>query len=172
MTTPISSIIKTSTTTLRPRTTRVVRKRVSSTINRRILTTAEYIPTTLAPITTESIIYIKTTNPMVTESSVKYDFDEEIASILPALTSVRPRKPSSNNSLNIDHQSDSLAINHIEATSINENTPNSFDKILEHQYKIKGLDKDYEDEKIEEDEKLIGVLGSQVRDLNFKFSFK
>jgi len=109
---------------------------------------------------------------MVTESSVSYDFDEEIASILPALTSVRPRKPSSNNSLNIDHQSDSLAINHIEGTSINENTPNSFDKILEHQYKIKGLDKDYEDEKIEEDEKLIGVLGSQVRDLNFKFSFK
>lgn len=44
--------------------------------------------------------------------------------------------------------------------------PTTFDEILQHQYKIKGLDKDYEDEKFEnhqeENEKLIGVLGSQV----------
>jgi hypothetical protein len=46
----------------------------------------------------------------------------------------------------------------------------SFDEILEHQFKIKGLDKDYVDDKFErfgnqqpeEEEKLIGVLGSQV----------
>ncbi|CAH1711931.1 unnamed protein product [Chironomus riparius] len=163
VTTPISTtLLKTSTTTLRPRTTRVVRKRVSS-INRRVLTTAEYVPTTLAPFTTELTTTLTTTNPVIIKYSINDEFDEEIASILPALTSVRPRKPSSNNTLNIDHQSDSLAINHIEGTSNNENTSNSFDKILEHQYKIKGLDKDYEDEKIDEDEKLIGVLGSQVK---------
>lgn len=167
MTTPISTTsLKTSTTVIRPRTTRVVRKRVSSSINnRRVLTTAEYIPTTLAPSTIESTTFeITTTKPVEIKSSFTDEIDEEIASILPALTSVRPRKPSSNNSLNIDHQSDSLAINQIETTSLNENIPNSFDKILEHQYKIKGLDKDYEDEKNEEDEKLIGVLGSQVSD--------
>lgn len=41
----------------------------------------------------------------------------------------------------------------------------SFDKILEHQYKIKGLD--ISSEETYEDEKLIGVLGSQVRILDF-----
>lgn len=37
---------------------------------------------------------------------------------------------------------------------------NSYEKILEHQYKIKGIDISEED--TFEDEKLIGVLGSEV----------
>jgi hypothetical protein len=143
-----------------------------STINRRILTTLEYVPTTLAPLTlTTTTATTTTTKPMILKSTINDEFNEEIASVLPALTSVRPRKPSINNTLNNDYQSNSLVINHIDTTSTNENAPNSFDKILEHQYKIKGLDKDYEDEKVEEDEKLIGVLGSQVRNLKFKTLF-
>lgn len=57
----------------------------------------------------------------------------------------------------------------VHETSTTKQTATSFDQILQHQYKIKGLDKDFEDEKFdryenhqEEDEKLIGVLGSQV----------
>lgn len=93
-------------------------------------------------------------------SSSSEGLDEEIASVLPALTSVKPRKTlvAYNNSATYP-----ITLNHIEATPLKNSEVNSFDKILEHQYKIKGLDKDYEDETTEaEDEKLIGVMGSQV----------
>lgn len=172
-TTPLSTTVLTTTsTTLRPRTTRIVRKRVSTA--RRVLTTTESAPIlSVAPLkksTTVKSIKTTTSEPPIEISSLSsnYGLDDEIASVLPALTSVKPRKTLIfNDSLVKDfHHKDAVVYNHIESTSVKDDSENSFDKILEHQYKIKGLDKDYEDENLEEDEKLIGVLGSQVNFLS------
>jgi hypothetical protein len=91
----------------------------------------------------------------LTESSLKIlddSLDDSVASVLPALTSVSVQKPS-------------VISENVSKTS----NLTTFDQILQHQYKIKGLDKDYEDERYDqyekhqkENEKLIGVLGSQV----------
>lgn len=127
--------------------------------------------TTSIPETTTTIKIITTTLPpekVENYSSENFD-DEEISSILPALTSVRPRKTPA--PIFIDPATRSLKTFppfQLDETSTLRPTT-TFDQILEHQYKIKGLDKDFEEEKLEryanhqeEDDKLIGVLGSQV----------
>lgn len=120
----------------------------------------------MVPLSKSTTVITTTLPPPVEYSSLSanFGFDEEIASVLPALTSVKPRKNLIfNDTINDFHHKEPVEYNHIETTSLKDNQENSFEKILEHQYKIKGLDKDYEDEPLEEDEKLIGVLGSQVK---------
>lgn len=146
-------------TTNRSRTTRIVRKRVTGIVaaNRRIAST------TSTPIATTS----STTTTTSTTEIVPFfsnDLDYDVASVFSALTSVRPRKTQI---VNINSATRSLKtvtaaplIN--ETSSLKTPPTTTFDKILEHQYKIKGLDKDYQEEKVEDEEKLIGVLGSQV----------
>lgn len=87
--------------------------------------------------------------------------DDEVAGVLPALTSVKPRK-----TFRPVIEATTLALQTAqpiqpEVEQKVERQPSSFDKILEQQYKIKGIDVNDEDS-YEEDERLIGVLGSQV----------
>lgn len=137
LTTTIRSTPFAATTVIQARTTRIVRKKIQRT-----------------PVISRKPIPSTTTAKIETSSEI---LDEEVASVLPALTSVMPRQTQLPSTRAI--QTFSQSSNLIETSS---NPTTSFEKILEHQYKIKGLDKDYEDEKVEEDEKLIGVLGSQV----------
>lgn len=88
--------------------------------------------------------------------------DDEVAGVLPALTSVKPRK-----TLRPVVEATTRALqtaqkNQLEVEKKVDRQQSSFDKILEQQYKIKGIDVNDEDS-YEEDERLIGVLGSQVR---------
>jgi hypothetical protein len=95
--------------------------------------------------------------------------DDDIASILPALTSAKPRqpppRPPTTRQLNIEsstHAVQNSQPNQIEDLQPKQHRkPSSFDEILQQQYKIKGIDVSSE-ENYEEDERLIGVLGSQV----------
>lgn len=92
--------------------------------------------------------------------------DDALARVLPAITSVRPRKPSRPFPPTITStstQSWVLQPQLIQLENKQTKPPidaNAFDKILEHQYKIKGID--ISSEETFEDEKLIGVQGSQV----------
>jgi hypothetical protein len=95
---------------------------------------------------------------------------DEIASVLPALTSARPRpaplRPqTTSRQFNIETTTNviqNFQPNEIEDfKQIQQQSPNSFDEILKQQYKIKGIDETSE-ENYGEDERLIGVLGSQV----------
>lgn len=96
-----------------------------------------------------------------TPASARFtDSIEEISSVLPALTSVKPRKtskPPPETTTRAVKKNQPIQVDDIETKLVQS----SFDKILKQQYKIKGLDIDSE-ENYEEDEKLIGVLGSQV----------
>jgi hypothetical protein len=147
-----------------------VRKKIHRTpvVNRRVIAT-----------TTEANEIKTSTNNDVNNNSIDYNkiskeeqFNEEIGGILPALTSVMPRKTQAPVFEHSTHAIKSIDFepNVVETSSIKPSLTTSFEKILEHQYKIKGLDKDYEDEKLEEEEeeeKLIGVLGSQVLSIQF-----
>lgn len=89
--------------------------------------------------------------------------DDEIAGVLPALTSAKPRKSFRPATTLIESTTRALLTlqpNQFEEQKV-ERKQSSFDKILEQQYKIKGIDVNDEDS-YEEDERLIGVLGSQV----------
>jgi hypothetical protein len=114
------------------------------------------------------------TKPVTTTTAKNYEaFSEEIdeiASVLPALTSARPRpspiRPqTTSRQLNIEQTTQliqNLQQNEIEDfQQIQQKNPSSFDEILKQQYKIKGIDMTSE-ENYGEDERLIGVLGSQV----------
>lgn len=95
--------------------------------------------------------------------------DDEIASILPALTSAKPRqspaRQQTTRHFNVETSTSTRAVQFSQPNQIEDFQPkqqqNSFDDILQHQYKIKGIDVTSE-ENYEEDERLIGVLGSQV----------
>lgn len=97
------------------------------------------------------------------------EIDEKVASVLPAITSVRPRQSSlrvpTTRQLNIETSTLTLQNfqpNEIEDFhQIQQKNPSSFDEILKQQYKIKGIDVT-SGENFSEDERLIGVLGSQV----------
>ncbi|KAG5679148.1 hypothetical protein PVAND_008739 [Polypedilum vanderplanki] len=156
-------------TTNRPRTTRIVRKRITNTATTPGKTvTVSTTPQTTIPSTTTTSLSKTSRFPVIEQFS--NELDDEVASILPALTSVRPRKaPQPVTVINSDiatHRAlKTIPITpiQIETSSIKSIPTTTFDKILEHQYKIKGLDVDFEEEKVEEEEKLIGVLGSQVK---------
>lgn len=87
--------------------------------------------------------------------------DAELTNVLSALTSARPRKPTLSKPVEeTTRKFQSLQPNKIEHLEMKaERKPSSFDEILEQQYKIKGIDVS---ETYEDDERLIGVLGSQV----------
>jgi hypothetical protein len=95
--------------------------------------------------------------------------DDDVASILPALTSAKPRpspfKFPTTRLLNIETSTTAVQNpqpNQIEDLQLKQQRkPSSFDEILQQQYKIKGIDVTSE-ENYEQDERLIGVLGSQV----------
>lgn len=89
--------------------------------------------------------------------------DDDIAGVLPALTSAKPRKTSPN----VETSTLKLPFINFEPVQTIDPALNSFDKILEHQYKIKGLDISSEETYV--DEKLIGVLGSQVCTLKLQY---
>lgn len=88
------------------------------------------------------------------------EFDEEVGGVLPALTSVNPKKTFRPSSESTTKAVKTIQQNQLEFEQKAERRPTSFDEILEQQYKIKGLD--ISSEETYEDEKLIGVLGSQV----------
>jgi hypothetical protein len=113
---------------------------------------------------------VKTSTKIIeTSSTPNYEhfsegINDEVAAVLPALTSTKPRKaiPPVTIVEMTTRALHSSPPNQIQfEQKFYPNTPNSFDKILEQQYKIKGIDPD-SDENYEEDERLIGVLGSQV----------
>lgn len=158
-----------------PKTTRRVLKRKLFSRTPPLTRRQPQVITTSIPETTTTATTTKITTTTLPPESVNYSSenfdDEEISSILPALTSVRPRKTPA--PIFIDPATRSLKtfppppIQLVETSTLRPTT--TFDQILEHQYKIKGLDKDFEEEKLEryanhqeEDDKLIGVLGSQV----------
>lgn len=91
--------------------------------------------------------------------------DDEVAGVLPALTSVKPRKTFRPVIESTTRALQTVTPNHNQLKEneqkAEERKQSSFDKILEQQYKIKGIDVNDEDS-YEEDERLIGVLGSQV----------
>lgn len=112
----------------------------------------------------------RTTTIKTQSSTQNYDqfngeIDDEIFGVLPALTSAKPRKPlrpvleTTTRALKTLPPNQSTT--QVEQEQKNKNDAASFDKLLQHQYKIKGLDINDEDS-YEEDERLIGVLGSQV----------
>lgn len=121
-----------------------------------------------------------TRNPNVTRkvqtTTVNYErfsegIDDELASVLPALTSARPRKPFKPAKEITTQAAPKLQPNRIEETVQKvDRKPSSFDEILQQQYKIKGIDVSSE-ENYEEDERLIGVLGSQVCCCQLKMFF-
>jgi hypothetical protein len=111
-----------------------------------------------------------TSKPTTTKASTTLNYElftevirDEIASNLAALTSVKPSRriirpvvESTTRALQTQQP------NNIEIVEKKEDfKPSSFDDLLQQQYKIKGLDINSE-EHYEEDERLIGVLGSQV----------
>lgn len=147
------------------------------------LTTIAPIPTKTSelPKTTAKIIRRKlisrtpplsrrtTTTPEteISKNSSSENLDDAVVSVLPALTSVNTQRPAHLIGNLTRTRIQPFLVETVETTTPKETT--AFDQILLHQYKIKGLDKDYDEEKMErdtnlqeEDEKLIGVLGSQV----------
>lgn len=144
--TPISvTSTTTSSTTVRPKVSRKsVRRKVTRTS---VATTSKSTaPTTTATQKSQIIDEIFDTTisiPLTTATPQRTFFQ----------TSQRtPQKQSLYNQLGVVHKND----------------PNDYDKILEHQYKIKGIDASSEE--TYEDEKLIGVLGSQVSNIYIAIS--
>lgn len=127
--------------------------------------------TTRAPTTTTTKKVITTTEipSMIQQDYGKFsdEFSDDIASVLPALTSAQPRRPvrieSTTRALALAQQPNQL----FELEPKEQRKQSSFDEILEQQYKIKGID--ISSEERYEDEKLIGVLGSQVCNLKTFF---
>lgn len=137
-----TKVEKTTTTTRLPSTTRTS-------------TTTKIQTTTKIPTTTE----IPSTTPPDYEKFSE-EFSDDIASILPALTSAKPRKTSPTVVEETTRALKQVQQNNWDFEPKEEQKQSSFDKILEQQYKIKGID--ISSEENYEDEKLIGVLGSQV----------
>lgn len=138
-------------------TTAKISEPTSRYVRRKILSRIQSIN----PTTQESILITTTTKKIPFKNFS--DIDDDIASILPALTSTKPRKTTN------------AFATYAKVTNkppVNETLTNySFDQILQHQYKIKGLNEDFENEKFDtvykksnekEQEKFIGLLGSQV----------
>lgn len=132
------------------------------------------IPTTNQPTeipkTTRKTLRRKVTRTTTTQtqtSTQNYEqfsegIDDEIAGVLPALlTSAKPRKPLRPVLETTTRALKTLPPNQFAPEQKSKNDAASFDKLLQQQYKIKGLDINDEDS-YEEDERLIGVLGSQV----------
>lgn len=159
-----SSTVAISTTTVAPITTSENPKTTPRVFRRKLISRTPPLSRRTQQVTAPSST--TTTSTQIPAIYSNESIDDEVASILPALTSAKPRKPS------FSFDVATKAITTIQPTFIDTSTSKpttTFDQILQHQYKIKGLDKDYEDEKFEryenhqgEDEKLIGVLGSQV----------
>lgn len=155
----------TTTTTLQPtEMPKVSRKTLRRKITRNPNQTTPRVQTTstakaqTAPTTTTTTTTKKPTTSKAYEQFSEI-IDDEIAGVLPALTSAKPRKP-----LRPAYETTTRALqlpfNQLEKEQKFRPSPTSFEKILEHQYKIKGLD--ISSEETYEDDKLIGVLGSQV----------
>lgn len=123
-----------------------VKKLLSSTVtsNSQLSSTTTVLPKLKPQSSTERI------PSTIQPNEFNYGLFEDVASVLPAFTSAKPRKSLS------AIEATTQALKQVQQT--HETIPqSSFDKILEQQYKIKGIEENYEDEK------LIGVLGSQVR---------
>lgn len=129
-------------TTETPKVTRrVLRRKITKTETTRV-------PTTTASATRATS---KTTNNY---QHFSQEIDDEVASILPAITSAKPRKTTKPTLIETTTRT-------LENFTPKVDKISSFDDILEHQYKIKGIDMNsYEN--YDQDERLIGVLGSQV----------
>lgn len=144
-------------------------------------TTTTSIPTEAPKTSRKSVRRKITRNPNAikkaqTTTTKNYEqfnegIDDEIASVLPALTSAKPRQSplrfQTTRQLNIETSTTSRAVE-ISLPNLIEDfqpkaqrNPSSFDEILQQQYKIKGIDMTSV-ENYEEDDRLIGVLGSQV----------
>lgn len=167
--------------------------------------------TTEAPTTTEKITTLRTTqrptttktttttttttstppttlHPTLYQIASSEEVNDELASVLPAITSARPRQQQHpknqpkaanhqyNNQFTFDSSSEGFVPfipNYIESTAQplvreQQQPPQSqqptYEQYLKQQFKIKGLDIESTEEAMyNEDEKLIGVLGSQVR---------
>lgn len=164
--------VTSSTSTVSPATI-VQRKTVRRKITR-IPTTSTLRTTTTPPTTTT----FATKLPEFVNSN---EFDDDVASVLPAITSAQPRRrphETSTKSFQLAPLIEYEVIRQVDppkfasqatpqAEQLNFNKQvisqpdsNSYEKILEHQYKIKGID--ISEEETYEDEKLIGVLGSEV----------
>lgn len=170
------------TTTATPKTTTIkpaepnkaIRKVMRRKITRNpVILTTTTTSTTTAPTTTT----VRTTTTAVEVTTQNYEqfsegIDDETAGVLPALTSVKPRrtfKTIATSTTDAEATTRGFAQtqpNQFFAEEKVEKQKTSFDKLLEQQYKIKGLDIS-DEESYEDDERLIGVLGSQVHDLAF-----
>lgn len=159
----------TTTTTAAPSTTikptqvpKAIRKVMRRKITRNPIFTTK-VPTTLKVETT-------TIPESTTQNYEQFSegIDDEIAGVLPALTSAKPRKTFKPVSV-VEATTRALQVqpNQLLVEEKVERKQTSFDKLLQQQYKIKGLDIS-DEESYEEDERLIGVLGSQVCDLLIK----
>lgn len=119
------------------------------------------VPSTTRLQTTTSTTTTEPTTPNYEQFSE--GIDDEIAGVLPALTSAKPRKTFTPTVI----EATTRALQQIQPNQflveekVERKQQTQFDKLLEQQYKIKGLDISDEDS-YEEDERLIGVLGSQV----------
>jgi hypothetical protein len=153
-------VVPTRSTTIKPRTTELITTtttpfRTTTELTTRVPTTRVVRRKIARPVTTRKPETTTTTTEIPISNET---LDDEIASILPALTSVKPRKQP----IDTSTRAVSIVANNIETSSIKVNpTTTSIDEIIEHQNKIKGIITDY-DENNEKDEKLIGVMGSQV----------
>lgn len=143
-------------TTIKPN---QVHKALRKVMRRKI--TRNPIPATQAPTT----LRIQTTPIVETTTTIYEQFgeviDDEIGGVLPALTSVKPRKTFKPAPVEATTRVlQPVAPNQLLVQEKPDPKQTQFDKLLQQQYKIKGLD--ISDEDSYEDERLIGVLGSQV----------
>lgn len=89
--------------------------------------------------------------------------DDDIASVLPAITSAKPRRPSKPILETTPRAFSTTQQNKIEAFVPKfEPKQSYFDELVQHQNAIKGIDVN-SGENYEDNERLIGVLGSQVK---------
>jgi hypothetical protein len=128
-----------------------------------------------------------TTTTTTTERAISSEeVSDDVANILPAITSARPRPTNYKNQSSFVQQHQHFTFdsstegfvpfipNFLESTAeslTREQVPATYDQYLQQQYKIKGLDVESQEEEqssYNEDEKLIGVLGSQVSFLQVK----
>lgn len=140
-------------------------------------TTTTTVRTTQKPTTTRTTTTTTTTTERAVASSE--EVSDDVANILPAITSARPRPNYKNQSsfvqpnqhFTFDSSTEGFVPfipNFLESTAeslTREQVPSTYDQYLQQQYKIKGLDVESQEEEqasYNEDEKLIGVLGSQV----------
>lgn len=106
---------------------------------------------------------VQTTTTVKNYEQFSEGIDDDIASILPALTSAKPRPPLRVPTTRQLTETTTRGVQDPQSNKIDDfqqRNPSSFDNILQQQYKIKGID--VSEENYEEDERLIGVLGSQV----------